>query len=60
MSRPGRKIKLPDYYCPHPYEYNMDPKCDHDYEPEPEGESDHGAHWRCIRCQGVVTFDVWD
>lgn len=59
-SEPGRKIDLGPEFCPVPYPRGGNEDCDHDYPPEPAGESDNGAHWICSRCGCRVTFDYWD
>ena len=34
--------------------------CDHDYDEKPIEETDTFARWKCTRCGGVLTIEVWD
>lgn len=60
--KPGRKIDLDDsIYCrADTSTKGMDENCDHDYNENPDVETDEYARWKCTRCGGVLSVDVWE
>ena len=58
----GRKLNLDStVYC---YDSAVfvggnDPKCDHDYDEKPINESSSFGRWKCTRCGGILTVEIW-
>lgn len=58
---PPRKIELDDrVYCPMGDISGGDPKCDHDFPPEPSHRGENWIEFTCTKCNRHVTFDVWE
>lgn len=40
-------------------EFNGDPRCDHEWDPEPTFNTSKIA-FRCARCDRIATYDAWN
>lgn len=57
----NRKIELPSYCCPHTVKFrDGDLICDHDYPPEDKVEHDTYVEWKCSKCGGVMSVEIYD
>lgn len=57
----NRKIDLPEYCNPYTAQFRYgDEDCDHDYPPESKVEHDDWVEWKCSKCDGKLSMEVYD